>query len=795
MQPSVDQSFVSLCKWYRTILHKSVDIRSLVMRPDMPKSLADINPLPTPTQPIQFMTTFPRRIYIPIYQEYSKENLHGFLCDIMGVLATAPCAITYFRTIRTAKMLDYVVLEFAEVAACQMVCNMLVSRNLFPSVVASATHSSSNTLLCMEFVPRLNNGEGVNLSSLLSLFGVEGYEPFIMFPGKEQGISFLSFKSQAFAHSILLRNRAEAYEIQKQLLLQFGILLTFLECTSEEAGLDNPTTVWNEKKEEIAQIDLLHDDDDAMLAELANVNDDALTGVDVGMDLETVPGVSALPTTIEIETTKQQHEEHESIRTWENTAAKTSANEPYERRFANHLQRSGSIRDVVRILASVAQSPIEITNEIMSALLGVLKKFSPLEIITTVEGNIFISHAVANFVWRASENLVTEWVAFLQQHLLEFLMDSTAHQLVILCASAINTFGEAVCEMVATQVLSSPALVEPFQKLLYTLPPQNKKVIGGVFADHIWSFCNTSPIEALQAAVEFNAVDVTLVVGTLQAHLADVCTTFGGAGAIITLLGRIQKCDDTIRQAVMQHFDKIASNEHGVRVIKKLIDVTPEAEFDVLGDGIRALCSADVACPNGQTLLVYFVEVKDKKTNQNKSKGFRMAARVVPPKPVARNEPPKVEENITSDKSSHLVQVIQGPFASYPPTGLPFPPLPPGWTSAMSRSFGHYYFTKNKSDPSYYHPETGKLYRVTPQAFVLDEQLSIDEFLKKYNIRCKPEDFATWLNDQRLRSNDIESQVRKALGISSETEIARKLSEGTEKRDHKKRDRSQEKRR
>lgn len=125
-----------------------------------------------------------------------------------------------------------------------------------------------------------------------------------------------------------------------------------------------------------------------------------------------------------------------------------------------------------------------------------------------------------------------------------------------------------------------------------------------------------------------------------------------------------------------------------------------------------------------------------------------------------------------------------GVFSAYPPSGDPFPCLPAGWLSYPSRSYGHYYFVEEGSvshntTTTYYHPTTEQLYRVTPQEFVRAEGVSPSEFVRKYRLSCRLSEFESWLADQRLRNHSIETEVRACLGVSSETEIMRRMSERT----------------
>ena len=132
-----------------------------------------------------------------------------------------------------------------------------------------------------------------------------------------------------------------------------------------------------------------------------------------------------------------------------------------------------------------------------------------------------------------------------------------------------------------------------------------------------------------------------------------------------------------------------------------------------------------------------------------------------------------------------------GPFAFYPPTGVPFPELPEGWTYDSSRSYGHYYFTKgDDGDPTYHHPETDTMFRVTPQFYVLQTNMTPAEFVEKNRLRCRVEDVESWLKDQRLRCDTIEHEVRKALKLPSDAEIARKLCEAGDKDRKRRRSRS-----
>ncbi|KAF8299574.1 hypothetical protein TcYC6_0065860 [Trypanosoma cruzi] len=62
---------------------------------------------------------------------------------------------------------------------------------------------------------------------------------------------------------------------------------------------------------------------------------------------------------------------------------------------------------------------------------------------------------------------------------------------------------------------------------------------------------------------------------------------------------------------------------------------------------------------------------------------------------------------------------------NYPQLGDPFTPLPTGWTSALSRSYGHYYFKNAKGTATYKHPTDAAEFMATPQAFLQEHGVTI----------------------------------------------------------------------
>ncbi|GET86170.1 hypothetical protein, conserved [Leishmania tarentolae] len=137
---------------------------------------------------------------------------------------------------------------------------------------------------------------------------------------------------------------------------------------------------------------------------------------------------------------------------------------------------------------------------------------------------------------------------------------------------------------------------------------------------------------------------------------------------------------------------------------------------------------------------------------------------------------------------------------TYPPSGIPFPTLPEGWTSQPSCEFGHYCFTHpapasstndataSATVTTYKHPVDGKEYPVTPQALLLQEAASgantsgatLDQVRARANAmhaeeataiglpppaELGPADAEAWASDQRRRNVFLDIATMELLGI------------------------------
>ncbi|CAD2217045.1 hypothetical protein, conserved [Angomonas deanei] len=131
---------------------------------------------------------------------------------------------------------------------------------------------------------------------------------------------------------------------------------------------------------------------------------------------------------------------------------------------------------------------------------------------------------------------------------------------------------------------------------------------------------------------------------------------------------------------------------------------------------------------------------------------------------------------------------------SYPAEGTPFPPLPVGWSSSTSRSYGYYYFKPPAKDgaSTYKHPVNSQEYIVSPQEFLREGGTTTDPtepnnmrvmdlanrklaktlFETSYFNDTFPklkyitlDDFEAWFSDQRHRQYYLDVSVLELLGV------------------------------
>lgn len=124
-------------------------------------------------------------------------------------------------------------------------------------------------------------------------------------------------------------------------------------------------------------------------------------------------------------------------------------------------------------------------------------------------------------------------------------------------------------------------------------------------------------------------------------------------------------------------------------------------------------------------------------------------------------------------------------LASYPKVGAPFPPLSQDYTVALSRSYGFYYFKPHSSggsrvhlSPTYEHPETGKEYMASPQAFFREPSVNtaLSELVQYANQRWTSGEGSpapvtmreanVWFHDQRVRHILLDAAVRVRFKIT-----------------------------
>lgn len=120
---------------------------------------------------------------------------------------------------------------------------------------------------------------------------------------------------------------------------------------------------------------------------------------------------------------------------------------------------------------------------------------------------------------------------------------------------------------------------------------------------------------------------------------------------------------------------------------------------------------------------------------------------------------------------------------NYPATGTPFTPLPTGWTTMLSRSYGHYYFKPASGSPTYRHPGDAIEYMTSPQAFLQEPgaTATLADVVARANA-LQAEDAAAaaapappqqtlddakaWLQDQRVRRYYLDIATLDLLKVS-----------------------------
>ncbi|RNF27440.1 uncharacterized protein Tco025E_00302 [Trypanosoma conorhini] len=105
------------------------------------------------------------------------------------------------------------------------------------------------------------------------------------------------------------------------------------------------------------------------------------------------------------------------------------------------------------------------------------------------------------------------------------------------------------------------------------------------------------------------------------------------------------------------------------------------------------------------------------------------------------------EEEQPSDPQSGWQAAWTAAMRNYPQLGDPFTPLPTGWTSALSRSYGHYYFKNAKGTATYKHPTDAAEFMATPQAF-----------LQETGVTATLADVLAYANNSHTNTNKTEEE-------------------------------------
>ncbi|KEG10303.1 hypothetical protein DQ04_03911020 [Trypanosoma grayi] len=138
-----------------------------------------------------------------------------------------------------------------------------------------------------------------------------------------------------------------------------------------------------------------------------------------------------------------------------------------------------------------------------------------------------------------------------------------------------------------------------------------------------------------------------------------------------------------------------------------------------------------------------------------------------------------------SDSSSGWQAEWTAAMRNYPQFGEPFTPLPTGWTSALSRSYGHYYFKNPKGSATYKHPTDATEFMVAPQAFLREPGVTVTlaEVLTHANSQygtgatagdaphetsaaITEERAERWLKDQRMRVEALDLATLALLKVT-----------------------------
>jgi hypothetical protein len=112
-------------------------------------------------------------------------------------------------------------------------------------------------------------------------------------------------------------------------------------------------------------------------------------------------------------------------------------------------------------------------------------------------------------------------------------------------------------------------------------------------------------------------------------------------------------------------------------------------------------------------------------------------------------------------------------LATYPPTGEPFPPLPPTHGSKASTSNGHFYFVvkgakdSDKDATSYRHPGDAKHYAVSPQYFLERAKVPLPVFAKDFKLDLRAVE--AWAANQTRREATIDAAALKAFAVRYKT--------------------------
>eukprot|EP00760_Papus_ankaliazontas_P004869 PhM_4_TR12236/c0_g1_i1/m.53027 len=845
--PDPEIDYQAMCSWF-TDRMRGIDALAQPPRSTYPRALSELKITAPSAEPSALPTTS-RRMYIPIYVPYCRETVSRVMTDIFNALVDTPTCVTYMRTIRADGMLLYVIVEFPDLAAAMRVFQTMSAKGCHPLFVPPAKSTTTPTLVAQEVLPVLSTGRGITPQHLEKLFrcapGGNLADPTVL-RGSEPGLFFLSFQHPALASALFLHNKKDTYELQRNLLLRFGVLVTCIETQDEvamgvaagggvdswgdvdllDSAMNNTTGLYDDLEEENDRNnfsdfakELLSGGSGGAAVITGDVADDELDE-DAKEHLQSVavvvpPPMTTMTTPIAAMPSVTAHHHHHQYHHHMSNAA------PPHVLCGSELEVSTTAHEVIAIVRRYCPDPARfpVTSDFLAVVVQLIQRVQPsfTAVVSVPDVAAFflkVFEGVSRSTDAAEEQLGVDRaiVDALRPYLPYMCEDATAARCLVQPLCQLKTkLGEITCEAFAQCIVTAshhsafPALSAVLKRMIYTLPLGNKKVIGSVFADHVWSFFTTaeSAMDDFRLAVEANAVDVSQVVSTLLPHLSEVCGSDAGSRIVVILLGRSPKGDELLWKEIQSNVKAFITSLSGTYVVRRVIDVflssAGSGGMKKVLDDLEAIAATSSSSINNDdksarhaTELIAAInnyssttaaKTDTSTTTSATSAGaaptrgkFRMLPKVSAAAAAQAAAPPPKIATVTPNL--HIVHQAKGPFSEYPPVGVPFPPLPNPTTDRyeLCPSLTHYkFFTSEEPAGTYQHPTTQKLFRVAPQQFVLATGLSPDAFVSKYKMPCTVDELATWLSDQRLRSDAIEHAVRRALKLPSEIELARQL--------------------